>query len=230
MDVEATRKAMKLSRKQLAEKAGVTESAVWSVEHGKNPHGGEAVRQKVLAALDPLTSSSEAPATPPAGQPSTRRNGRKIAPLEERPDWHRRYEWLGMHNGDQCRVQGEGTATFHEHVTTDAGNTHVTVFMDGAWRSFAPDRVTPATAPRKRRMPGEGLNGKTDWTLEVTTESGEVHESKWAHYVDARQQMLRHEVPNGGRCKIKNYLGTVVEAAPKGWAADEVVAPREVTV
>jgi len=240
MDVEATRKAMKLSRKQLAQKAGVTESAVWSVEHGKNPHGGEEVRQKVLAALDPLAAGSDQVETPfstseprakvSTGQPPGPRGGKKIAALEDRPDWTRRYEWLGMVNGDQCRVQGEGTGTFFEHVTTDLGNTHVTVFLDGKWRFFAPDRVTPAVASRKRRGPGEGTNGKTDWTLEVTTPSGEVHTSTFAHYVDARTQMLRYEVPGGGKCKIRNYLGTVVEAAPKGWAADEVSAPKVVTV
>lgn len=236
MDVEATRKAMKLSRKQLAQKAGVTESAVWSVEHGKNPHGGEEVRQKVLAALDPTSQSEPSEDTPKpqaksAGSfaPPSNRGGKKVVPFADRPDWHRRYEWLGMHNGDHCRVENEGTGTFMEHVTTDSGNTHVTVWLDGRFRCFAPDRVTPATAPRKRRGPGDGTNGVTDWKLEVTTASGEVHTSTFAHYVDARTQMLKYEVPAGGKCKVINYLGTVVESAPVGWAEDEVKAPKVVT-
>jgi transcriptional regulator with XRE-family HTH domain len=98
MDVEATRKAAGLSRKQLAEKAGVTESAVWSVEHGKNPRGGEEIRQKVLAALDPLATpvepqvdapvdTSEKPVRQLDGQPSGGRGNKRIVPPDPRPDW-----------------------------------------------------------------------------------------------------------------------------------------------
>lgn len=222
MDVEATRKAMGLSRKQLAEKAGVTESTVWSVEHGKNPRGGEAARQAVLQALDPLAGPAESspetrkPAT--VGQPSSHRGGKKLAPPEPRADWTYSYEWEGLRPGDSCTVAGEpGVAKFVDHVVTDKGSTHVTVFMSGKWRSFAPDRVS-AARKRKRLGPGDGTNGVTDWKLEVTTPSDEVHSLTFATYHDARTQMLNHEVPNGGRCRVINHLGTVVEVAPKGWA------------
>lgn len=224
MDIEATRKAMGLSRKQLAEKAGVTESAVWSVEHGKNPRGGEEVRQAVLAVLDPLSSSSETPASEPVGQPSTgakptyaSRGGKRLAAPEPRADWKYSYEWDGMTSGDPCKVNGEpGTAKFIEHVVTEKGATHCTVIMDGKWRSFAPDRVH-ATQRRKRRGPGDGTNGVTDWTVEVLTVAGETHSLTFATYHDARVQG-RVEVEHGGKVKIINYHGTVVEVMPFGWA------------
>lgn len=237
MDVEATRKALGLSRKELATKAGVTESAVWSVEHGKNPRGGEEIRQAVLAALDPMAKPAEtvldsppASSNAPAGQPSGSRGGKKVAQFPtERPDWTYRFEWNGLLPGDPCKVNGEtGVAKFHQHVVTDGGHTHITVWLDGAWRSFDPDRVVPSSRTKKRG-PGDGTNGSTDWILEVLSLAGQVHSLPFATYRDARDQMQQHEVPAGGKCKIKNYLGTVVEVAPKGWA-DTVSEPQEVTV
>lgn len=222
MDVEATRKAMGLSRKELAVKAGVTESAVWSVEHGKNPRGGEDVRQAVYQVLDPV-SMPEQPLSPPESPPSTggkptyhSRGGKKLAPPEPRTDWKYTYEWDGLSSGDPCKVDGEpGAARFMEHVVTEKGATHITVLMSGKWRSFAPDRVH-ATQRRKRRGPGDGTNGSTDWTVEVTSLAGEVHTLSFATYADAREQG-KIEVNHGGKLVIKNYHGTVIEAMPFGW-------------
>jgi len=128
---------------------------------------------------------------------------------------------------DACKVDGETSAAkFVHHVVTEKGNTHVTVFMNGKWRSFDPGRVHKA-AKRKRRMPGEDLNKVTDWTVEVLTLAGETHTLKFASYADCREQ-ARIEVEHGGKVKIINYHGTVVEVMPLGWT-DVVGQPQEVT-
>lgn len=221
MDVEATRKARGLSRKQLAVMAGVTESTVWSVEHGKNPRGGEADRQAVLKALDPNAASSEPASNTPEQHPSTGgkvsvagRGGKKLATSAPPADWVITYEWNGILNGDPCRVAGEpGAATFREHVVTGSGATHCTVTMNGKWRSFAPDRIQPAVAKSKRKGPNEG---GSDWTLEVTTPAGAVHTSKWDSYASAREQ-AKTEVAHGGKCRVLNQHGSCIEEMPSKW-------------
>jgi transcriptional regulator with XRE-family HTH domain len=224
MDVEATRKARGLSRKQLAVMAGVTESTVWSVEHGKNPRGGEADRQAVLKALDPSAqpaetgaSTSEQHASQGARPTYASRGGKKLAASAPPADWVITYQWNGILNGDPCRVAGEtGAWTFKEHVVTGTGATHCTVVGNGKWRSFAPDRILPAVAKGKRKGPNEG---GSDWTLEVTTPEGAVHTSTWDSYASAREQ-AKTEVVHGGKCRVLNHLGTEVERM--GWTNELV--------
>lgn len=51
-DVEERRQALGLSRKRLAELAGVSESAIYVYEHGRQPRGGRATIERIEESLE----------------------------------------------------------------------------------------------------------------------------------------------------------------------------------
>lgn len=229
-DIKARRKALGLSRQQLADLASTTPSGVWSVENGKNPRGGDAVRVRVVEALerreggviDSLTDVQRNITDRVVGKAT--RAAKTTAKIQEdfaaaHPDWVVSYEWNGLQVNDAVTVAGApGVFRFEKHVlNTRTGKEHVDVVGGKGGRqqqrAFDASRVTATRKERRKRGPGEDVDPKSKWTLKV----GE-HELSFATYEDAKHQADAHEIPamdpERQILRIINPHGTVIFEYP----------------
>jgi DNA-binding XRE family transcriptional regulator len=131
--IREQRQSLGLSRKQLAELAGISESAVWSVENGKLTRDKNAI-EKVNAALRIASAPQDVNDLPKAYRPGA---AQRVTP----DDWTVLTEWKGLVPG--CKftvVEIEGTFTFVRHVTNSVGDEWVDGYGGrsgyGSYRSF----------------------------------------------------------------------------------------------
>lgn len=167
LDLEAERKARKLSRNALAELLGWTLTRVWNVEKGTSKPLTDEERAHALLTLNGSV------ATGPAADPEV-----SIVAPEDDPDdtsivkararitkscpagATRLLEWEGVSYGDRVRVQGEpGLWVFQYHHTGPTGAEYVTVFGGpkghASMRSFRPERVMSSS---RRNISSQGVD------------------------------------------------------------------------
>ena len=143
--IKEQRISLGLSRKELADEAGVTIGAVASLEAGRGSRDKDATA-KIVAALKariiPQTRAENDKATP--------RAFRNVAAIpSQRAGWEYLDEWNGMRPESRFTVVGEeGVFSFLRFVKTCNGKE----WVDGiggergypaAFRSFRPERVRP---------------------------------------------------------------------------------------
>jgi len=146
MDYEVNRKALGMSRQEIADLAGVTVGAVASIEAGRGSRD-KAAEEKIHKALDLLinpNTKTDAGHTPGAFKE------RNLKLYEEaHPTWTIAYEYMGLASQSRFTVQGEdGVFVFVRMVTNHNGVQWIDCYggernyPDHA-RSFALSRVNP---------------------------------------------------------------------------------------
>lgn len=147
MDYAANRKALGMSRQEIADLAGVTVGAVASIEGGRGSRD-KGAEDKIRTTLEQLIA------------PSTKTDGERGTPAAYReknlqryealhPTWIVEYEYMGLTPESRFTVEGEeGVFVFVRIVTNDHGSTWVDCYggernCPEHARSFPPERVNP---------------------------------------------------------------------------------------
>ena len=146
MDFEANRKALGMSRKEIADLAGVTVGAVASIEAGRGSRD-KGAEDKIRAALE-LIISPETKADSKS-VPAAYREPNLSKYEAAHPTWIIDYEFMGLTPGSRFTVEGaDGVFRFVRVVTNDEGSSWVDCYggernYPEHARSFPCTRINP---------------------------------------------------------------------------------------